>query len=302
MYEYWMPQSGGLREEKSPELLCMLQHAAAGRPHRVGIWASKDVVVHNCSLRHLPASEAYCPSTLIFMLPSASCRRPGTPSSFSRPLRGLRAPRHRPGAPRVAAPLRAAAGGSDDVQAEAAAAMDLLVVEATAHGLCNVSQATWDRIEKATLACRHQREAMKPAPPTREAMKPAPPPPPPPLAPRALLAGPWPPVSACVTPAAADARTGSAEAWAAAAASFASTAARHEAAAEAAETAAAKRPAAAPSAAGQEWVAAGVAWQNAFHALEEARKAGPEASAVREAEAAVQAARRFKSQRRGLLE
>ena len=229
------------------------------------------------------------------MLPSASCyrqARPGTPNQLLQPLRRL-APRRRPAAHRAVAPPRAAS--SDDVEAEPDT-FRALDAEVAAFGTARVAtlrrcrEAEERALEHAKACNQTRRHAQRAAPPPSAR---APPP---------SLTGAWPPVGVCVTPAAADARTAAAEASAAAAVSFASLAAGHEAAAEAAEAAAANRPAGAPSGAAQQWELAAAAWGSVFQALQPARQADPEGSAVREAEAAVQTARRFKGRRRGLRE
>ncbi|KAL4451961.1 hypothetical protein ABPG75_007623 [Micractinium tetrahymenae] len=81
---------------------------------------------------------------------------------------------------------------------------------------------------------------------------------------------------------------------------WASAAVGHEAAAEAAEQRAATQPAAEQSAAAAEWRRAAAAWRAAYDDLEAAQQACPDAEAVRRAAAAVDAARRFKRQRRSL--
>ena len=184
---------------------------------------------------------------------------------------------------------------------EVVAAQGALVAEHAALGVDSVSVATWERCARAYwcmsavyedvwqqqasgLSVRRQSTALPPAhsPPSLAG------------APRAA--------GACATPAEADARTAAAEAWAAAAVSFDSMAAGHEAAAEVAEAAADSQPAGARSAAGQEWVRAAEAWGSALEALQAARQADPKGPAVRNAEAAVQAVQRLKSQRRSLRE
>ena len=109
----------------------------------------------------------------------------------------------------------------------------------------------------------------------------------------------WPPVSADAVPATLSTRQAAAEAAAAAAAAWAATAAVREAAAEAAAERAASQPAGQHTAAAEEWEWAAAAWHAAHQALEAARQACPGASVVREAEAAVQAARALKAQRQG---
>jgi hypothetical protein len=110
----------------------------------------------------------------------------------------------------------------------------------------------------------------------------------------------WAPVGADAVPAAAACtRQAAAEASAAAAGAWAATAAGREAAAEAAAERAASQPAGQHTAGAEEWEWAAAAWHAAHHALEAARQACPDAPAVREAEASVQAARALKAQRRG---
>lgn len=74
----------------------------------------------------------------------------------------------------------------------------------------------------------------------------------------------------------------------------------HEAAAEAAHAAASTQPATALAAVGEEWLRASAVWRKASEALDVARQAHPGAAAVSEAEAEVEAARRFKNQMHGL--
>lgn len=95
----------------------------------------------------------------------------------------------------------------------------------------------------------------------------------------------WQPASGDAAPA--DARLGATESLAAAAAAWALTA-----------ELAASMPAAQHTAAAEEWEWAAAAWHSAHEALEAARQACPESPAVREAEAAVAAARALTAQRR----
>ena len=104
----------------------------------------------------------------------------------------------------------------------------------------------------------------------------------------------WEPASGQVAPASATARLHAAEASAAAATAWAATAAAREAAAAAAAERAASLPAAQQTAGAEEWEWAAAAWQAAYAALESARQACPDAPAVREAEAAVEAAAALK--------
>jgi hypothetical protein len=109
-----------------------------------------------------------------------------------------------------------------------------------------------------------------------------------------------PPVGADAMPAAtAITFQAAAEASAAAAAAWAGTAAAREAMAEAAVERAASQPEGHHTAGAEEWEWAAAAWHAAYQALEAARQACPDAAAVREAEAAVQAARALKAQRQG---
>lgn len=115
------------------------------------------------------------------------------------------------------------------------------------------------------------------------------------------LSAAWPPLEgASAAPGVADARAAAAEAAAAAAVQYAVAAAGHEAAAEAALATAATQPAMAATKAAEEWIRAAAAWRLASEALSAAQQAQPGSAEVAEAEASVQAARRFKQQRRGL--
>ena len=80
---------------------------------------------------------------------------------------------------------------------------------------------------------------------------------------------------------------------------WAFTAAGHEAAARAAEQRADTQPATHAASAATEWARAAAAWRAAFDALDAAAKANPGAEAVRQADAAVAAARGFRRQLRG---
>ena len=86
----------------------------------------------------------------------------------------------------------------------------------------------------------------------------------------------------------------------AAAEQWAATAAGLEAVAEAAAEAAAHRPAAEQGAIAAQWEQAAVAWREAHIALQAARQADPEAPAVLQAEAAIEAARALRAARQGL--
>jgi hypothetical protein len=111
----------------------------------------------------------------------------------------------------------------------------------------------------------------------------------------------WPPVRGHAVPAAtAITRQAAAEASAAAAAAWAGTAAGREAMAETAVERAASQPAGQHTAGAEELEWAAAAWHAAHQALEAARQACPDAPAIREAVAAVQAARALKAQRRSL--
>lgn len=117
--------------------------------------------------------------------------------------------------------------------------------------------------------------------------KAAPPPAPP-------AAGPWPAPSPTPTPGASRVRTAAAETSAAAAMAWASTAVGHEAAATAAEQRAETQPAVHGACAATEWGRAATAWRAAHDALEAAAQADPESEAVRQADAALAAARGFR--------
>lgn len=272
------------------------------------------------------------------MLPSASFgrrARPGTLQQQLQALRGCSAHRRRPVPPRVAAAPRAdgdvyadvgaalramdieysrfgtveistfdqvfiakerAAAHGKKFYAEANAAWGALEAEEAARGIAGVSPATFNRFKVAQQHVRAHKQAYNEQ--LRQArlaasLPPAPAHAPPPSPPVAL-----PPTDACITPPVPRPRTAAANAWAAAAVAFASMAAGHEAAAEAAEAAAANQPAWVQSGAAEWWVRAAYAWRWAIDALEEARRDDPQGPAVREAEAAVQAAQRFRAQRR----
>eukprot|EP00887_Chlorella_sp_A99_P008098 scaffold12.g8098.t1 len=108
----------------------------------------------------------------------------------------------------------------------------------------------------------------------------------------------WPPAAADAAPAAASSRMAAAEASAAAAAAWARTTAAREAAAEAATAGTDRQPAVQHTGDAEAWEWAAAAWHAAHAALEAARQACPDAPAVRESEAAVEAARALKAQRR----
>lgn len=107
----------------------------------------------------------------------------------------------------------------------------------------------------------------------------------------------WLPAADDEAPVDAATRLAGAKASAAAAIEWARTAAGREAAAEAAAERMDSTPAAQRAGMAEEWEWAAAAWHASHQALEAARQACPDAPAVREAEAAVQAAHALSAQR-----